>query len=717
MTASRGAPPAASVAAGSDASASLLGGLSSLAGHSYRTSADATDAILQLVAGQLGMRTAYLTRIDRARGELLMVSSFNEAGGSGIVAGSSFVLEDTFSSTIAASDEPAPLIIEDTRTDPRVAGGRAARAFPTIGSYFAVPITLADGVLYGSLCAVDPEPHRLTPKGDHLLTVLARFLATQIERDLEAERRLTAEREAADVQAEAEVSRGRMRAVLDSASDGMVLIDSRRRFSVINRRFAEMFGIDPQTVIGHRFEEFVQDVRRTFDDAVGFVQAVAGSASDQERVFSIGVTQRWPARRELQMLSTPVRGAGEEYLGRLYAFRDVTHEREVDRLKTEFVSLVSHELRTPLTSIKGFVDLLFELDVERLSVDQVEFLKIIQSNVDRLVTIINDLLDFSRIESGKLNLDWSEFDLRQAIVEVAQSFQPQIASKHQRMTVDFAPSLPIVLADKTRVMQILTNLVSNAHKYTPEGGAIAVTAVADGRFVAVEVADTGIGMSADELERLFDKFFRARNRTTQAAGGTGLGMPITRSLVEALGGQIDVTSQPGEGTTIRFTLVAAAGEQKADPVVIPWSRDRDNRRVLVVEDDPDNAELLCRHLERAGYEVLQAATGEDALLLIPIELPDLVTLDVTLPDVDGYTVLTRLRETLGPSELPPVLFLSVLPDEGRGASLGAAGHLTKPIDEAVLLSTIDEILNGPPTELTSFAPVGSARASGGVSEA
>jgi PAS domain S-box-containing protein len=577
---------------------------------------------------------------------------------------------------------------------------------------------LADGSLYGTLCAVDPEPRRLTPAGDQLLTVLARFLATQIERDLEIERRLATEREAAAIHAEGERSRGRMHAVLDAASDAMVLIDPGRRFRVINRRFAEMFGIDPQEVIGRRFEEFAPEVERTFEDAVAFVQAVAGSASDWERVFSIGVTQRWPIRRELQMFSAPVLGAGDEHLGRLYAFRDVTHEREVERLKTEFVSLVSHELRTPLTSIKGFVDLLFEFDVERLSADQVEFLTIVQSNVDRLVAIINDLLDISRIESGRLALDWSEFDLRQTIAEVVQSFQPQLATKRQQVTtVDLPPSLPFVLADRARVIQILTNLVSNAHKYSSDGSEIAVSAAADDRSLTIEVADTGIGMTAEELERLFDRFFRARNRTTQEAGGTGLGMTITRSLVEAMGGQIDVTSRPGEGTSIRFTLVAAAGRQRIEPVAMPWSRGTDGHRVLVVEDDPDNAELLCRHLERAGYEVLRAATGEDALLLIQVEQPDLVTLDVTLPDIDGFAVLERLRETLGPSALPPVLILSVLPDEGWGARLGAAGHLTKPIDEATLLSTIDEILNGPPTKVTALTPADTVTARGRWSDA
>jgi PAS domain S-box-containing protein len=478
----------------------------------------------------------------------------------------------------------------------------------------------------------------------------------------------------------------------------MVLIDPGHQYRLINRRFAEMFGIDRSAVLGRTFEELASEVDRVFADAAAFTRAVVGSVQDTERVFSVGVTQRAPVRRELQMVSTPVHGAGDEYLGRLYTFRDVTNEREVDRLKTEFVSLVSHELRTPLTSIKGFVDLLFEFDVDRLSAEQREFLTIVQSNVDRLVTIINDLLDISRIESGRLELQWSEFDLGQTIAEVARSFQPQLDAKNQRLDLDLPSSLPYVLADRERVIQILTNLVSNAHKYTPAGGSITISARADERFFTVEVADTGMGLSAEDLGKLFTKFFRASNRATQEVRGTGLGLAITRSLVEAHGGQITATSQLGEGSTFRFTLLVAAGEQRTAAPSLPWSQRRGGRRVLVVEDEADIADLFRRYLERAGYEVLVAGNGEDAMVLVIEEQPDLVTLDVALPDMDGYAVMERLRETLGPSEMPPVVFLSMLPDDGRAARLGAVGHLTKPFGEAALLDAVRRGLDERPAE-------------------
>lgn len=548
MTAGRGDPPRTSVAA-------LLRGLSTIAGQRFPTASDATDATLALIADRLGMRTAYVARIDKERDDLEVVASFNVPGGCEVAVGTRLELPDAFRSAVT----------ETIATEPLIAGRS-----------ISVPIMLADGSFYGVLAARDPDPRDFGAEEVEWLTVVAHLHAARAARDQEVERRRAAEREAVRIQSESERSRGQMRALLDAASDGMVLVDPGLRFRVINRRFVEMFGLDAPTVLGHTFDELADEAERIFDDAAGFAQAITGTVIDQERVISIPVTQRAPVKRELQMLSTPVHGAGKEHLGRLYAFRDVTNEREVDRLKTEFVSLVSHELRTPLTSIKGFVDLLFELEVERLSADQIEFLTIVRNNVDRLVAIINDLLDISRIESGHLMLDWSEFDLKQTIAEVAQSFQPQLATKRQRLTVDVATSLPFILGDRARVLQILTNLVSNAHKYTPEGGEIAISARAEERFLAIDVADTGVGMTAEEIDQLFTKFFRARNRATQQAGGTGLGLTITRSLVEALGGQIDVTSQPGEGTTFHFTLLIAAGERRAEPIAMPWSQGEDD---------------------------------------------------------------------------------------------------------------------------------------------
>jgi signal transduction histidine kinase len=230
--------------------------------------------------------------------------------------------------------------------------------------------------------------------------------------------------------------------------------------------------------------------------------------------------------------------------------------QEVNRLKTEFVTIVSHELRTPLTSIAGYVELLLAGEAGRLVQAQREYLGTVKNNADRLIELIEDLLDISRIEAGKVELHRTTLDLSQLIQEVAGLLRPQIEAKGQLLTLNLADALPVLVGDAKRVMQILTNLLSNAHKYTPPGGRITVTVRGEDGRVRVEVQDTGIGLSSDDQAQLFAKFFRAKNPATRQVGGTGLGLAITRSLVEMHGGEITVSSAPGQGSTFSFTLSA-----------------------------------------------------------------------------------------------------------------------------------------------------------------
>jgi signal transduction histidine kinase len=226
--------------------------------------------------------------------------------------------------------------------------------------------------------------------------------------------------------------------------------------------------------------------------------------------------------------------------------------QEANRLKTEFVSMVSHELRTPLTSIQGYAELL--LEDERIVGEERESLTIVRKNADRLLGLINDLLDLSRIEAGRVDLHRTSLDLARLISEVARSLRPLIEAKRQRLKLDLGDALPAVWADANRVTQILTNLISNAHKYTLVDGSITVAARRDDGFVRVDVSDTGIGLSPEDQAQLFTKFFRANNRSLQAIGGTGLGLVITRLLVELHGGRITVSSAPGQGSTFSFSL-------------------------------------------------------------------------------------------------------------------------------------------------------------------
>jgi len=229
-----------------------------------------------------------------------------------------------------------------------------------------------------------------------------------------------------------------------------------------------------------------------------------------------------------------------------------------NQAKTEFISFVSHELKQPMTAIKGYTDLLVKGLAGDLTEMQRSFLEVIRSNVNRMDTMVQELLDISRIESGRLRLEIGQVALREAVEEAVRVIRQEIETKRQTLEVEIAESLPPVKADRNRVVQILTNLLSNAYKYTPEEGRIRVTVQPNGGFVVCSVSDTGIGIAPEEQERLFTKFFRSQHPAVRNVPGTGLGLVITKSLVELQGGQIWVESEPGKGSTFTFTLPVAA---------------------------------------------------------------------------------------------------------------------------------------------------------------
>ncbi|HEY7676889.1 MAG TPA: response regulator [Candidatus Methylomirabilis sp.] len=369
--------------------------------------------------------------------------------------------------------------------------------------------------------------------------------------------------------------------------------------------------------------------------------------------------------------------------------------QEANRLKNEFVSMVSHELRTPLTSIQGYVALLLEGEGGDPTAEQREFLTIVQNNSERLLALIADLLDLARIEAGRIELRRTTVDLARLIRAVADTLRPLIEAKQQRLTLDLAEPLPPVWADADRVTQVLTNLLSNAHKYTPVGGSIGLGARAEDGAARVDVRDTGIGLSPEDQTQLFSRFFRAKNRAVQEAGGTGLGLVITRSLVEMHGGTIAVSSAPGQGSTFSITLPTSEAPPAlaAEEPAAPAGRGQPGARILVVDDDPDIANLIRRYLERADYQVLVARDGAEALRLAQAERPDLITLDILLPDMDGFKVLERLKAEPATVTIP-VLLLSVVPDAERGKLLGAVDYLTKPVRAQGLLERVGQVLAG-----------------------
>jgi PAS domain S-box-containing protein len=356
-------------------------------------------------------------------------------------------------------------------------------------------------------------------------------------------------------------SEGELRSVLDATSEAIALVAPDRRFISVNRSFNEIFGYSADEIVGRRFDDMTREVVRTFEDPVAFSKLVAGTSEDSTALVRGEFTLRGANRRELELYSVPVHDPEGHHLGRLYVYRDVSREREADRVKSEFVSLVSHELRTPLTSIKGYADLLIEGEAGPVAPEQAEYLGVIRGNADRLVSLVNDLLDVARMDAHKIELARAPIDLVALVRQVTRLMRPQVNERRHRLTLDLPADPVVVSADRDRVVQILTNLLSNALKYTPSGGSIEVALTRDGDAARVNVCDDGIGMTAEEQAQLFTKFFRAKNRATRKSRGTGLGLVIARSLVELHGGVMSVQSVPMKGSTFSFTLPASAASR------------------------------------------------------------------------------------------------------------------------------------------------------------
>lgn len=358
---------------------------------------------------------------------------------------------------------------------------------------------------------------------------------------------------------QAEQARSEISAILDATKEAMLLVAPDGVVLEVNRRFEQFFSVVAAEMEDRPLSHFLPAAQRIFAEPEGVAALLSDTCANDRRRFKETVVQAWPQKRELELFSTPVNARVGNFLGRLYVFRDVTRDRQVDRMKSEFVSLVSHELRTPITSIMGYMDMVLDGDAGPLNGEQRQYLEIAQKNTNRLSSLVGDLLDVSRLESGAVQLKFATVDIRELVTEVLQLLGPVIRKKEQAITQELPIDLPPVSGDSDRLTQVITNLISNAHKYTPAGGTLAVSAKALDSKIVLEVRDTGVGLSPEEQARLFTKFFRADNPATKKVGGTGLGLWITRSLVEMHGGAITVESEPGKGSAFSFTLPVHAG--------------------------------------------------------------------------------------------------------------------------------------------------------------
>jgi PAS domain S-box-containing protein len=482
------------------------------------------------------------------------------------------------------------------------------------------------------------------------------------------------------------------RAILEGIADGAMVADARGNVILLNAAAEEILGMSREEIAGRPIHELSGLYGTEGDTWLALIKEWAQALPAEGEPTSFE-SQFKTEEKVVSVHMAPVL-MGDEFLGTVSVFRDITREVAVDRMKSDLISTVSHQLRTPMTSIKGYADLLYLETVGEINEAQRRFLSIIKSNADRLALLANDLLDISRIETGRIRLNVEFIHVSAIIHEIAASLRGEIEEKGLSLKLDIPESLLPIYGDRDRVTQILTNLVDNARHYTPAGGQITVSAQVRGNFLQVSVADTGIGIAPEDQEKIFDRFYRADSPLVQEVAGTGLGLSIAKSFVAMHGGEIWVESEPGHGSTFSFTLpLAERGKELEEfpaPSPSPLSL-ASSKRILVVEDEPDIAELIRYHLEGHGYRATTATRGEEALAKAHQEKPDLITLDILLPDMDGFEVLQRLKSDEETADIP-VVILSIVPDRGDGFRLGAVDYVTKPIDEGRLLSAIGAIL-------------------------
>jgi len=530
--------------------------------------------------------------------------------------------------------------------------------------------------------------------GAYVLVVLLRLAraSTELGRLNEELERRVEERTAALSTANGELlaSEARKAAILEASPDGILLLDGQ----------GHLLELNPAAEHTYRLSS-AQAVSRDF---LALALPASLPAGERERVAA---ALHAPAGRSTRLESSCLRADGSAFPAeltlarvagegppRITVFvRDITERKEVERMKNEFISTVSHELRTPLTSIRGSLGLLEGGVMGELPPQALDMVRIARTNTERLIRLINDILDLEKMEAGKLELKLTLLECV-ALVEATLTGVQGLADAAGVTLRSEVEGAPRVKGDPDRLIQVLTNLVSNAVKFSPRGAPVTVRVVEtpDGR-VRFSVVDQGPGISPEQRGRLFGRFQQLDGSDTRSKGGTGLGLAISQAIVDQHGGRIEVESEEGRGSTFTFTLEAAEPAARVAPAAVPCDESR--YHVLVATSDPELSTLLRGLLAAEGYRVVRAAGLAEAAKALEESLPDALVVDTQLPDGQVLDWVRRLREQPRTCELP-VLALSGRSTEGEGVGTPLwVDWMTKPVEEPRLLKALRYAMRQP----------------------
>ncbi|MBV6684198.1 response regulator [Bacillus sp. JRC01] len=468
--------------------------------------------------------------------------------------------------------------------------------------------------------------------------------------------------------------------ILNNLQEGIQLVDPMGDSLLVNTKFARIIGSDMDALKDVPYSKWgcgiVAQVENG-DELKNYYQSVI---RHQETGNSM-IYRLTEGKEVFQVYSTSLYHE-EQHIGTIFVHRDITKEYEVDQMKSEFVSTVSHELRTPLASVLGFTELMLTRDLkpERTK----KYLNTIYKEAQRLTSLINNFLDVQRMESGKQTFEKKYEDVLDIIRDIVD--RTKVSSPDHTFTIGRETDCTIVLGDGDKLTQAFTNLISNAVKYSPDGGDVTILMKEKGDRISIEIRDMGLGIPEESIGKLFTKFYRIDNSDRRKIGGTGLGLTIVKEILEAHGGSVTVSSELGKGSTFTVNL----------PIVtLDTFKEEDQGNglnILVIEDDMSLASLLATELSESGFRVEHTTNGSSAIERLQHAKPDAIVLDIMLGGkLNGWDVLEKIKEDEGLIGIP-IIISSALDEKEKGMTLGASDYLMKPYHPSKLSKTILHLL-------------------------
>jgi len=500
--------------------------------------------------------------------------------------------------------------------------------------------------------------------------------------------------------------------ILNAAGEGIYGLDLEGNTTFVNPAVTRIIGYDADDLIG-KPQHAIMHHTRIDGTPYPLEECPIYAAIKDGEIHHVTNEVFW--RKDgsyfpVEYISTPIRKDGK-LLGAVVTFKDITERKKAEQemikakeaaekansAKSQFLSMMSHELRTPLNAILGFSDLLLGRHFGELNPKQEGHASHIQSSGQHLLDLINDLLDIAKIDSGTMSLELTEISVEEYFSSAVALMSSQFGKKEIEVKTHIDPTVTTMTGDSRKCKQILLNLLSNAVKYTPEKGRIDIRAEKEDPLVRISVADTGIGIKKEDQEKIFDEFSQVDRVQDENLGGTGIGLALTRRLVEMHGGEIGVDSEPGKGSTFWFALPLKplpkkeAKEPEAQP---EKSRRVAERRILVVEDNEVNISMILDALSIGDHQVTVARNGQEAIDFAISQKPELIFMDIRLPVMDGLEATQKLRAIPEFATIPIIALTATVGEDSKQMTLdaGCTDYLSKPVQISEFLDMLDRYL-------------------------